>query len=137
VPLFTEAQSKLSVPALTPEKFIKKSIAVLEVLSVVPVVNKTILSEAGAWVVPFCTPPVEPETKEEVAVVIRVPLGIVPVVFTSTLPKRSAPVPETNPFVQLFMSAKASVYVRFGCTAIGTGVCELADNAAVNAKNSG
>ena len=44
VALFTEAQSKLNVPAFKPEKFRNRSIVIEVVLSVVPVERKTMLS---------------------------------------------------------------------------------------------
>ena len=52
VELLIDAQSKDNVPALTPVKSIKKSIAADEVLSVAPVDNNTIDCTGVAWSVP-------------------------------------------------------------------------------------
>ena len=80
--LFTDAQSKLSVPAFKPVKSIKKSRAAAVLLSADPVDNSTIDCEAGTWSVPFCTPPDEPKVAPWnvlVCAVIFIPSGMVPV----------------------------------------------------------
>ena len=100
--LFTSAQSKLRVPAFLPVKSKKRSIVHALALSVVPVLNRTIVP------VPLCTPPEEPVTKLAVETVVFDPSGIVPVAFTATEPQRLAPVPEAKSFVQLAISEKFS-----------------------------
>lgn len=100
--MFTSAQSKLRVPAFLPVKSKNKSIAHALVLSVAPVLNRTMAPD------PLWTPPETPEEKVAVETVILDPSGIAPVAFIATDPQRFAPVPEAKSFVQLAISEKFS-----------------------------
>ena len=100
---YSQAQSKLSVPALTPVKLRKRSTATELVLSVVPVESRTSVP------VPFWTPPEVHVVKVVEAVVILLPSGIVPVALTATPPKRVASVGLAKLFVQVETVEKSSV----------------------------
>ena len=103
LPLFISAQSKLTLPAFTEVKSIKKSTARAALLSVDPVIKRIRLP------LPNCALPVEPLEKVVVPTVVFFPSGIVPVEFAATPPNRVAAVGEAKPAVHVAIVEKSSV----------------------------